>query len=81
MYGEKVHSAVLANHDSESGITIHYVNQSYDKGNIVFQARCRVEPGDTPDTLASRVHALEYEYYPKIIEELIIKLPDNAKRW
>jgi phosphoribosylglycinamide formyltransferase-1 len=81
MYGEKVHSAVLANHDSESGITIHYVNQSYDKGNIVFQARCRVEPGDTPDTLASRVHALEYEYYPKIIEELIIKLPDNTKRW
>jgi phosphoribosylglycinamide formyltransferase-1 len=80
MYGEKVHSAVLANHDSESGITIHYVNQSYDKGNIIFQARCRVEPGDTPDSLASRIHTLEYEYYPKIIEELIANLPDNAKK-
>jgi phosphoribosylglycinamide formyltransferase-1 len=80
MYGEKVHSAVLANHDLESGITIHYVNQSYDKGNIIFQARCRVEPGDTPDSLASRIHTLEYEYYPKIIEELIANLPDNAKK-
>jgi phosphoribosylglycinamide formyltransferase-1 len=81
MFGEKVHQAVIANHESESGITIHYVNRFYDKGNIIFQTRCKVEPSDTPDSLASRIHALEYEYYPKVIEDLIIKLPANPKKF
>jgi phosphoribosylglycinamide formyltransferase-1 len=78
MYGEKVHKAVIENHDKESGITIHYVNSHYDEGDIIFQVRCRVEQSDTPDILAARVHALEYKYFPKIIEELILDLPNPA---
>jgi phosphoribosylglycinamide formyltransferase-1 len=80
MFGEKVHQTVIANHESESGITIHYVNRFYDEGNIIFQAICKVESSDTPDSLASKVHTLEYEYYPKVIEDLIIKLPVNPKK-
>jgi phosphoribosylglycinamide formyltransferase-1 len=75
MYGEIVHRAVIANHDKESGITIHYVNDRYDEGDIIFQARCVVEPGDTPDSLAEKVHKLEYMHFPRVIEELIEKLP------
>jgi phosphoribosylglycinamide formyltransferase 1 len=76
MYGEAVHKAVIASHDTESGITIHYVNKSYDKGDIIFQTRCKVDPADTPDSLAEKVHALEYLHYPKVIESLVEKLPD-----
>lgn len=75
MFGERVHKAVIDNRDSESGITIHYVNKNYDEGNIIFQARCKVENSDTPETLASKVHTLEYEHYPAVIEDLIKKLP------
>jgi phosphoribosylglycinamide formyltransferase-1 len=74
MYGDKVHKAVLQNGDKESGITIHYVNEAYDEGDIIFQAKCTVEPGDTPESLAQRVHALEYQHYPRVIEELIQQL-------
>jgi phosphoribosylglycinamide formyltransferase-1 len=74
MYGEKVHSSVIENHEPESGITIHYVNRKYDEGDIIFQARCKVETSDTPESLADKVHALEYEYFPKVIEDLILKL-------
>jgi len=73
MYGMRVHEAVLASGDQESGITVHYVNEHYDEGQIIFQARCRVEPGDTPETLAKRVHELEYRHYPEIIEKEVIK--------
>jgi phosphoribosylglycinamide formyltransferase-1 len=76
MYGENVHEAVIAKHEKESGITIHYVNKHYDKGNIIFQARCPVNPEDTPETLAARVHALEYKHFPVVIEELVSRLPD-----
>ncbi len=76
MYGENVHKAVIANHDTESGITIHYVNKMYDKGDVIFQARCKVDPADTPDSLAEKVHALEYLHFPKIIEDIVVKLPD-----
>jgi phosphoribosylglycinamide formyltransferase-1 len=76
MYGEAVHKAVIASHDKESGITIHYVNKLYDNGDIIFQTRCKVDPSDTPDSLAERVHALEYLHYPKVIEGLVEKLPD-----
>jgi len=75
MFGEKVHKAVIDQRDSESGITIHYVNKNYDEGGIIFQAKCRVEDSDTPETLASKVHALEYEHFPVVIEDLIKKLP------
>ncbi len=73
MYGEKVHEAVIANHESESGITIHYVNSEYDRGEIIFQARCPVLPDDTPEKLAERIHQLEYRHYPEVIEKLLSK--------
>jgi phosphoribosylglycinamide formyltransferase-1 len=76
MYGDTVHKAVLANHDKESGITIHYVNKLYDSGDVIFQERCIVDPTDTPDSLTAKVHALEYLHFPKIIEDLVEKLPD-----
>jgi phosphoribosylglycinamide formyltransferase 1 len=73
MYGSKVHEAVIQNGDKESGITIHLVNEEYDCGKHLFQQRCLVLPGDTPESLAARIHALEYEFYPKVIEEYITK--------
>jgi len=76
MYGDRVHNAVLDAHCTESGITIHFVNQHYDSGDIIFQARCPVLPGDDANTLASRVHALEYEHYPAVISSIIDTLPD-----
>jgi phosphoribosylglycinamide formyltransferase 1 len=76
MYGEYVHRAVIENRETESGISIHFVNESYDKGDIIFQARCKVDPSDTPTTLAQKIHALEYQHYPGIIEEIVIKLPE-----
>lgn len=76
MYGDRVHKAVLDACCSESGITIHFVNEHYDSGDIIFQARCPVLPGDDADTLASRVHALEYEHYPTVISSVIDTLPD-----
>ena len=76
MYGEAVHKAVIGNHDAESGITVHYVNKFYDEGDIIFQKRCKVDPSDTAESLAVKLHALEYANYPKIIEDLVVKLPD-----
>ncbi len=74
MYGSHVHEAVLAAGEKESGITIHYINEHYDEGDIVAQFRCEVLPGDTPDELASRVHALEYKHFPEVIERLVTAL-------
>jgi len=71
MYGNKVHEAVLANKEKESGISIHYVDEIYDHGKIIFQGKCVVLENDTPDSLAQRIHALEHEHYPKIIERCI----------
>ncbi|MFO7656804.1 MAG: phosphoribosylglycinamide formyltransferase [Bacteroidales bacterium] len=73
MYGDKVHQAVLASGEKESGITIHYVNNEYDKGNIIFQARCKTHSSDTAKTLAERVHDLEYKHYPGVVEKIINK--------
>ena len=70
MYGHHVHDAVAASGDTESGITIHYVNAHYDEGNIIFQAKCPVLPTDTADMIAEKVHALEYEHFPKVIGEI-----------
>jgi len=77
MYGDRVHKAVIANNETESGITIHYVNKFYDKGDTIFQARCCVEPDDIPETLAARVHLLEYRHFPEVIEKLLSQLPDR----
>ncbi len=71
MYGNFVHEAVIAAGESESGITIHYVNEHYDEGAIICQMKCSVLNGDTSDTLAERVHKLEYKYYPQVIERLL----------
>ncbi len=71
MYGSRVHEAVIAAGEKESGITIHYVNGQYDEGEHLFQATCTVDVSDTPDTLATKVHALEHQYYPRTIEDVI----------
>lgn len=73
MYGDRVHQSVLDNKESQSGITIHYVNEAYDEGEIILQARCSVSNDDTVDTLAQKVHDLEYRYYPIVVEQLIKK--------
>ena len=74
MYGMRVHEAVVAAGERQTGITIHYINEHYDEGAIIFQASCPVHPNDTPEDLAARVHALEYEYYPKVVEEILGKV-------
>lgn len=71
MYGDRVHQAVIEAGEHESGITIQYINEHYDEGDIIVQYHCPVLPEDTPDDLARRVHALEYEYYPQVIESLV----------
>jgi phosphoribosylglycinamide formyltransferase-1 len=76
MYGDAVHKAVIASKDKESGITIHYVNKHYDKGDIIFQKKCKVAKDETAGSLAEKVHALEYEHFPKVIEKIVEKLPD-----
>jgi len=74
MYGDRVHRAVVEAGDRESGITIHYINEEYDEGDIIFQARCEVLPGESPDDVACKVHALEYAHYPEVIDLLLKKL-------
>ena len=71
MYGSFVHEAVIANKETESGITIHYVNEVYDAGEIIFQANTSLDENDTPETLAAKIHLLEYEYFPVIVKEVI----------
>ena len=73
MYGSRVHQAVIDAGEKESGITIHYVNPRYDEGQIIYQARCDVAPEDDAESLARKVHQLEYKYFPKVIENLLIK--------
>lgn len=71
MHGIHVHTAVKAAHDSESGITIHYVNERYDEGQIIFQASCQLSPTDTPDDIARKVLELEHKHYPIVIDQLL----------
>lgn len=71
MYGMNVHNAVLENKEKESGITIHMVNEKFDDGKIVFQAKCVVEESDTAEDVAEKIHKLEYEHFPKIVEQLL----------
>ena len=73
MYGDRVHRAVIEAGETESGITIHRVNEQYDSGDIVFQATVAVTPEDTPESLATKIHELEYEHFPKIVEQEISK--------
>jgi phosphoribosylglycinamide formyltransferase 1 len=73
MYGNYVHQAVVAANELESGITIHLVNENYDEGSIIFQARCPVFPNDSAEDVAAKVHKLEYRYYPEVIRDLLQK--------
>jgi phosphoribosylglycinamide formyltransferase 1 len=72
MYGDFVHQSVIASGEKESGITIHLVDEEYDKGKILVQAKCPVLPDDTTESLAARIHQLEYEYFPKTIESYLL---------
>lgn len=72
MYGMKVHEAIKAFGEKETGITIHEVNEHYDEGKVIFQASCPVSADDTPDTIAKKVHALEYAHYPAVIEKWVL---------
>ncbi|HMG82822.1 MAG TPA: phosphoribosylglycinamide formyltransferase [Ferruginibacter sp.] len=71
MYGGFVHAAVIAAKEKESGITIHYVDEIYDHGGVIFQASCMVDTTDTPETLAKKIHALEHLHYPGVVEEVV----------
>lgn len=70
-YGHHVHEAIVAAHEKESGITIHYVNEKYDSGNIIFQKKVALTPTDTPDDVAAKIHVLEQENFPVVIEKLL----------
>jgi phosphoribosylglycinamide formyltransferase-1 len=72
MYGNYVHEAVIANKESKSGITIHYVNEKYDEGTIILQKECEIKEGDTPALLAEKIHELEHKYYPATVEKLLL---------
>lgn len=71
MYGHHVHESVYKNKEQESGITLHYVNEQYDEGNIIFQAACPVKKNDTPTTIAQKVLKLEHHYFPRILATLL----------
>ena len=71
MYGKRVHEAVIESRDTKSGITIHMVNKFYDKGLIIFQAETNIVENETPDSLAKKIHLLEYEHFPIVIESLL----------
>ncbi len=74
MYGMHVHKAVIDNKEQESGISIHYVNEKYDEGDIIFQAKCKVERNDTPESLAKKIHVLEHRHFPEVISKLLDKI-------
>jgi len=71
MYGMHVHEAVVENKEPETGITIHYVNEHYDEGAIIFQTKCIVNPKDSADDVANKIHQLEMDHFPKVVEELL----------
>ncbi|MFN0728670.1 phosphoribosylglycinamide formyltransferase [Polaribacter gochangensis] len=73
MYGMRVHNAVKKNKDSETGITIHFVNENYDEGAIIFQATTKLEDSDAEEDIAQKIHTLEYKHFPKVIESVILK--------
>jgi phosphoribosylglycinamide formyltransferase-1 len=77
MYGRFVHEAVIEAKEKESGISIHYVDELYDHGQLIFQARCTIDSNDTPDTLAQKIHALEHAHYPLIVEKVIQELQNR----
>lgn len=80
MYGDNVHKAVVAAGESESGITIHYINENYDEGNIIFQAKCDVLPSDSYEDVAEKVHQLEYFHFPSVIDRVLTEMYPNLSK-
>lgn len=74
MYGMNVHRVVIESGEKESGITIHYLNENYDEGKIIFQAKCEVLKNETPEQLAQKIHQLEYQYFPIIVKQVVDQL-------
>ena len=74
MYGDKVHRAIIENGESESGITIHFVNEKYDEGSTIFQARCILSADETASSLAEKIHNLEHEHFPRVIQQVLESL-------
>ena len=72
-YGMYVHEAVVENRETESGITIHYVNEHYDEGAIIFQAKCTITAKDTPSDVAAKIQELEMRYFPEIVQQILSK--------
>jgi len=72
MYGMKVHNAVVENMEKESGISIHFVNERFDEGKLIFQAKCPVLPSDSPEDVANKIHDLEYKHFPEVIEKVLM---------
>ena len=73
MYGMNVHKAVVENKEKETGITIHFVNENYDEGNIIFQKKVALLLSDTPEVVAEKIHELEQKYFPRVIEKLLTR--------
>lgn len=73
MYGDHVHKAVSEAGETETGITIHYVNERYDEGQIIFQQRIPIAPHENPDSIAKKVHELEYRWYPEVLKEILLR--------
>lgn len=71
MYGQNIHRAVVQNQESESGISIHYINKNYDEGGLIFQAKCSLSENETPESLSEKVRVLEHTHYPLIIEKIL----------
>lgn len=75
MYGHHVHEAVCKAGETKSGMTIHYVNENFDEGEVIFQAECQLEANETPESIAEKVLALEHRYYPPIVEKVLNQMP------
>jgi len=73
MYGMHVHEAVVANKETETGITIHYVNENYDEGAVIFQAKCDVSRSDSTEDVAAKIHKLEMEHFPQVVDKLLLE--------
>ena len=73
MYGMNVHNSVVKNGETESGISIHFVNSKYDDGELIFQAKCPVLSADSPDDVANKIHKLEYKHFPEVIEKVLLE--------
>ena len=80
MYGHHVHEAVIAAGEKKSGVTVHYIDEHYDRGEILMQAEVEIEEGETPQTLEAKIHQAEYAIYPRAIAEALRRMPPSVPR-